>query len=61
MVDLYAIVNESDVQKTLYALNSFKKKLNFEMEEDGKVPGQGNQLKLRWYKELTSSGRITNL
>ncbi|XP_067625861.1 uncharacterized protein [Eurosta solidaginis] len=67
--DLFAIINENDVKSTLDALNSFDKNIKFttELEDDGKLPyldtiiiRRGNQLKLKWYKKSTSTGRIIN-
>ncbi|XP_067623524.1 uncharacterized protein [Eurosta solidaginis] len=65
--DLFAIVNENEVQDTLSALNSFDKHIKFtiELEENGKLAyldsiiiRRQNQLKLKWYQKPTASGRI---
>ncbi|XP_067633938.1 uncharacterized protein [Eurosta solidaginis] len=67
--DLFAIIHEDDVKSTLDTLNSFNKYINFtmELEEDGKLPyldsvviRSKNELKLKWYKKSTSTGRIIN-
>ncbi|XP_075153507.1 uncharacterized protein LOC142227064 [Haematobia irritans] len=67
--DIFAIIKRSDVEKTLKALNSYNRQIQFtkEEEQDQKLPyldtiihRQGNQLKLNWYQKRTASGRLLN-
>ncbi|XP_067634760.1 uncharacterized protein, partial [Eurosta solidaginis] len=67
--DLFAIVEENEVENVLNTLNSFDKNIKFtvELEKDGKlayldaiVNRLNNKLKLKWYRKPTSSGRIIN-
>ncbi|XP_067614295.1 uncharacterized protein [Eurosta solidaginis] len=67
--DLFAIVNKNEVQNTLDALNSFDSHIKFttELEEDGKLAyldsiiiRRENELKVKWYRKPTASGRIIN-
>ncbi|XP_067628617.1 uncharacterized protein [Eurosta solidaginis] len=67
--DLFAIVRENQVQNTLDTLNNFDKSIQFTLEIkidgtlaylDSEINRRGNQLKLKWYKKPTASGRIIN-
>ncbi|XP_046869398.1 uncharacterized protein LOC124462049 [Drosophila willistoni] len=67
--DIFSIIHQDDIDKTLDTLNSFDRNIKFtmELEDNGKlayldslVIRRGNELKLKWYRKPTASGRIIN-
>ncbi|XP_075160352.1 uncharacterized protein LOC142233335 [Haematobia irritans] len=67
--DLFAIIRETEIEKTLATLNSFHNNIRFtmELEQNQKLPyldllitKDEGKLKMDWYQKNTASGRIMN-
>ncbi|XP_075163330.1 uncharacterized protein LOC142235965 [Haematobia irritans] len=67
--DLFAIIKETEIERTLTTLNNYHSNIRFtmELEEDGKLPyldililRNKKNITVNWYQKNTASGRIMN-